>query len=84
MAQNKLDEQKSQAAAWFFIAAVAIPLGFGAWFGWPGPWWAYLVAGGVIFTAGLSGWVQATQQDDIHRAIMEQNERDKLRDKDQE
>ncbi len=46
--------------------------------------WGDLVAGGVIFTAGLSGWVQATQQDDIHRAIMEQSERDKARDKPQE
>lgn len=77
MAQNKLEEQKNTAAGWCLAAAVLIPVAFGIWRGWPGPWWAYVIAGVVIFLGVLGGWVQATQDADTHRAVTDMNERQK-------
>ncbi|UYG08393.1 hypothetical protein [Halomonas sp. M4R1S46] len=84
MAENKLDQQKNAAAGWCLTAAVIIPIAFGLWRDWPGPWWAYLVASIIIFIGVLGGWVQATQEDDVHRAVTEMNERDKATNKAQE
>ncbi|MFY0992716.1 hypothetical protein [Halomonas sp. C05BenzN] len=84
MAENKLEQQKAAATKWFFIAAVGIPVGFGLWFGWVGPWWLYLAGGVVIFVGGLGGWMRATQEDDVHRAVTEMNERQRAAEREKE
>ena len=77
---SKLEEQKSAAAGWCLAISVLIPVAFGIWRDWPGVWWAYVIAGVVIFVGGLGGWVQAVQKQDIHAAITEMRDRDRERD----
>ncbi|RCV87486.1 hypothetical protein [Billgrantia montanilacus] len=77
MAQNKVEEHGSTAAGWCFVAAVLIPVATGIWLEWAGPWWAYVIAGVLLFMATLSGWVTGTQEREVHQAITEMNERQK-------
>ncbi|MGM0984857.1 MAG: hypothetical protein ACQEXG_15780 [Pseudomonadota bacterium] len=81
---SDIDEKQGKAMAWTLVAAIAIPSAFGAWFGWPGPWWLYLAFGVVIFIGGLSGWVQSVQQDETHRATLEMNERQKRQEREKD
>ena len=74
---SRIEEKQGKAMAWALAVGVAIPVGFGLWFGWPGPWWLYIAFGFAIFIGGLSGWVQSVQRDEIHRATLKMNERQK-------
>ncbi|MFB9353128.1 hypothetical protein ACFFUA_38030 [Streptomyces heliomycini] len=80
---SRIEEKSGKATAWALIAAIVIPSGFGLWFGWPGPWWLYVAFGAVVFLGGLSGWVQSVQKDEIHRATLEMNERQKRQEQEQ-